>query len=231
MGGRAALWLALLLLSAGCSGGGSPQKSADRPAAGTAGRTETAAVGTVPASQPPATQTATPTPAPSAGEACFMNRTGRLERPRIVIHKAKRRLELFDGTALVARLPVALGSAPIGPKERQGDGRTPEGVYYACVRNDRSKYHLAIGLSYPGGGDAARGLDEGIIDRAQYDAIMDALNGKKRPPWDTGLGGEIMIHGGGTASDWTAGCIAVEDSDMDYLWELVPNGTEVEILP
>lgn len=155
----------------------------------------------------------------------------KMNAPRVIIYKASRQLVVFDAQAEMARMPIALGREPIGPKQNEGDGKTPEGVFYACVRNNQSKYHLSIGLSYPSLADAQRGLAEGIISREQYDAIVSAIGAGKRPPWDTGLGGEIMIHGGGTASDWTVGCIAVDDSDMDFLWEHIGLGTEVQIVP
>ena len=150
---------------------------------------------------------------------------------RIIIEKAPRRLTLYreDGTPLV--MPVALGSHPVGQKEREGDGRTPEGVYYVCTRNGQSRYHLSLGLSYPGEADAARGLREGVITPAEAEVIVSAQRRRVRPPWDTALGGFIMIHGGGTEGDWTAGCVALSDRDMDILWENVPLGTEVEIRP
>ena len=113
---------------------------------------------------------------------------------------------------------------------RRGSG-TPEGVYYACVRNEQSKYHLSIGLSYPNVIDAERGLKRECHRRSEDEAIASAIGTQKRPPWDTPLGGEIMIHGGGTESDWTAGCIGLEEENMAFLWENIEIGTVVEILP
>lgn len=152
-------------------------------------------------------------------------------RCRVIIHKARRVLELWVGGTLLAALPVALGRQPLEHKQQEGDGRTPEGQYHACVRNENSKYHLAIGLDYPNRQDAELGLAEGIISRGQFESIAAALDEGNRPPWDTALGGEIMIHGGGTRCDWTAGCIALDDASMDYLWEHITIGTEVSILP
>ena len=152
-------------------------------------------------------------------------------QPRVLVRKAARVLEVYDGDRLMARIHVVLGFAPVGQKQREGDGRTPEGSYYACVRNAKSKYYLSIGLSYPNAEDAQRGLNAGSISWEQYEQITDAMLRGARPPWDTGLGGEIMLHAGGTNGDWTAGCIAMAPEDMDYLWQHVALGTPVEIAP
>jgi murein L,D-transpeptidase YafK len=112
----------------------------------------------------------------------------------------------------------------------QGDGRTPEGEYYECVRNDHSKYYLSLGISYPNKEDAQAALSAGIISQSVYEQIASAIDNGSRPPWDTALGGSIMIHGGG-ATDWTAGCIAVENDVMDVLWKYCPIGTPIRIVP
>jgi murein L,D-transpeptidase YafK len=159
----------------------------------------------------------------------IMHSVDRVDRPRVVVLKSQRVLEVFDGEKLVARMHVALGRDASGPKSREGDLRTPEGVYYVCVRNSESKYRLSLGLSYPNIADAERGLAEGVISQDQHDAIVDEIRQGRRPPWDTPMGGEIMIHGGGSQRDWTAGCIALDNDCMDFLWKLAPIGTEVEI--
>ena len=151
--------------------------------------------------------------------------------PRILVEKTARRLTLFLADAPAMVFPVALGGAPLGPKRAEGDQRTPEGRYFVCTRNEQSRFHLALGLSYPGAADARLALAEGRVDAATAEAICLAEREQRRPPWDTPLGGFIMIHGGGIArGDWTAGCIALEDAAMDALWPLVPLGTEVEII-
>ncbi len=151
--------------------------------------------------------------------------------PRILIEKAARRLTLFREGFPPLSFPIALGSSPQGTKKAEGDGRTPEGCYYVCTRNEKSKFHLALGISYPSHGDARLAISEGRIDRAALAAIDKAWGEGRRPPWDTPLGGFIMIHGGGTSTDWTAGCVALEDGDMDVLFPLCPMGTAVEIVP
>ena len=150
---------------------------------------------------------------------------------RILIEKAARRLTLFDADGAARAFPVALGRDPVGHKRREGDNKTPEGRYFVCTRNAQSKFHLALGLSYPSAADAGAALEEGRIDAATAAAVAAAEAAGKRPPWDTPLGGFIMIHGGGRDGDWTAGCIALDDADMDVLWAACPLGTPVEIRP
>lgn len=151
--------------------------------------------------------------------------------PRLVVHKAKRQLALYSGTTLVKTYRVGLGLHPVPPKERQGDLATPEGTFYVCLKNDHSQFYLSLGLSYPAPADAARGLRRGLITRSQYEAILAAHERRAAPPWDTPLGGEVFIHGHGSATDWTWGCIALDDPDIRELFGLVPLGTPVEITP
>jgi lipoprotein-anchoring transpeptidase ErfK/SrfK len=151
--------------------------------------------------------------------------------PNIVVSKAKRRLTLYAGGEAVRIYPVGLGSSPKEDKARQGDGRTPEGRFYVCVKNPNSNYYLSLGLSYPNKEHAQRGLRSRIITRAQYDQITKALEAKARPPWNTPLGGEIFIHGAGAKSDWTLGCVALENDDMKELFGAIPRGAPVQIEP
>ncbi len=137
---------------------------------------------------------------------------------RVVIHKAKRELLLQYRGRVLRSYKVALGSNPVGPKTRQGDGKTPEGLYSIVGRNPRSAYHRSLRISYPNEADRARAR------RLRVDP-----------------GGDIMIHGlpngrgfVGRAHrfvDWTAGCIAVTDEEIEEIWRLVPDGTPVEINP
>jgi len=154
-----------------------------------------------------------------------------LVEPKIVINKGKRRLTLYASGAVVRTYRIGLGSRPTGDKEREGDGRTPEGKFYITNKNPRSRYTLSLGLSYPSTEDAARGLRDGLITQAQHDAIVRAIEEKQIPPWGTALGGEIFIHGSGSASDWTLGCIALEDDDIAELFDAVPTKTTVIIEP
>jgi len=154
-----------------------------------------------------------------------------LSEPRVVVEKGARRLRLYAGGEVVRVRRVALGFEPSGDKVRQGDGRTPEGDYTVCMKNPKSNFYLSLGLTYPNAADAGRGLRDGLITRAQHKSITRALTAGRCPPWNTALGGEIFIHGGGTARDWTFGCVALENPEIKELFETLPAGTPVSILP
>jgi hypothetical protein len=155
-----------------------------------------------------------------------------LRDPHLRVRKAARALDVLSGDALLATFHVGLGGSPVGDKEREGDGKTPEGRFYVCCKNRESRYFRSLGLSYPDAEDAERGLRAGLIDRAQHEEIEEMIASGKRPPWDTALGGEIMIHGhGGDRGDWTKGCIALDDDVMDRLFRAIPEGAPVEVVP
>jgi murein L,D-transpeptidase YafK len=131
----------------------------------------------------------------------------------IVVSKTNRVLALMNGAEALKRYQVHLGFAPEGHKLRSGDGRTPEGRYYIDRRNPRSDFFLSLGVSYPNAIDIARARALGV-----------------RP------GGDIFIHGGPRnpadrrKKDWTAGCIAVSDQEMEEIWSMVPTGIPITIL-
>ncbi|HEX8558279.1 MAG TPA: L,D-transpeptidase [Pyrinomonadaceae bacterium] len=185
------------------------------------------------------TPPASPAPAPPAGgplteeEEALNLRPLRLPlaRPRVVVEKGARRLRLYAGDELLRVRRVALGFEPAGDKVRQGDGRTPEGEFYVCMKNERSKFHLSLGLSYPNEEDAARGLRDGLVTRAQAAAITRAVRAGRCPAWNTTLGGEIFIHGGGAAGDWTFGCVALENAEIEELFAALPAGAPVRVEP
>ncbi len=152
-----------------------------------------------------------------------------LKDTELRVFKVAHRLELWASGKRIQSYPVGLGAAPELDKVGEGDHRTPEGRLYICTRNDISKYHLFLGLSYPQPEDAARGLKEGLISKAQHAAILDAHRRKARPPWDTKLGGLVGIHGHGASRDWTWGCVALEDNAIEELWVACPLGTPVLI--
>lgn len=154
-----------------------------------------------------------------------------LSKPRIEVFKAKRELQLFDGDRLIKTYRVALGTNPVPPKESQGDRATPEGSYFICHKNPQSRYHLSLAISYPGPSDAKRGLKAGLISEQESKAIIQADANRKTPPWDTKLGGEVFVHGKGSTPDWTWGCIALDDSDIEELYRLVPTKTRITIYP
>ncbi len=155
--------------------------------------------------------------------------------------KSARLLRFFSEGIHIKSYVIALGSNPVPPKTKRGDNATPEGLYYVCEKNPGSSYHKSLKLSYPGVRDAKRGLDSGLITRSQHDAIVRAVARGRTPPMDTALGGDICIHGGGGCAvtskgevavyDWTQGCIALSNDDVDELFAVVPVGTPVKIKP
>jgi murein L,D-transpeptidase YafK len=136
----------------------------------------------------------------------------------ILIEKAKRRMTLFHEGEVIRQYRIGLGKGGLAPKVREGDGRTPEGVYRISGRNPDSAYHLSLRISYPGPDDIKRARMLGVSP-----------------------GGDIMIHGyeNGTApdersrlpKDWTLGCIAVTNTEIREIWKLVPDGTPIAIRP
>lgn len=140
--------------------------------------------------------------------------TGQIDR--IVVEKAARRMQLWQGDRVVRTYRIALGFAPQGDKDRQGDGKTPEGEFTIDRRNAQSAFHLSLGLDYPRPEDVAH-----------------AAAGGYSP------GGDIFIHGQPNAlpegfklrGDWTAGCMAVTNSEMREIWVVTPIGTVVEVRP
>lgn len=152
-----------------------------------------------------------------------------LVNPKIVVIKSTRLLHLYSNGSLVKSYRVGLGLSPIENKIRAGDRRTPEGEFYICVKNSRSQFYLSLGLSYPNREHAERGLRDGLITRSQYNQIISALIRRRLPPQNTRLGGEIFIHGNGSASDWTWGCVALDHTDIRELFNRVPVGTPVTI--
>jgi len=155
----------------------------------------------------------------------------RLENPHLVVRKGERKLEIFDDEKLIKTYQIVLGFAPEGDKEQEGDGKTPLGEFYVFTKNPNSRFYLSLGLSYPSSDDAARGLKENLISREEHDAILKAVSEKKMPPQNTRLGGEIYIHGGGTEKDWTWGCVALKNEEMKELFDAVPVGAKVTVLP
>ena len=135
---------------------------------------------------------------------------------RIEIDKSDRRLTVFRGGEAMRSYDVALGFAPDGDKTQQGDGRTPEGTFRIDRRNPNSKFHLSLGIDYPKPEDIAQARAAGVSP-----------------------GGDIFIHGQPNGvvvpialpGDWTAGCIAVSDIEIEELWRITPTGTEVVIRP
>lgn len=154
-----------------------------------------------------------------------------VEKPRIVVYKSERKLEFYSDQTLLRTYRVGLGFSPVADKIREGDGATPEGDFYIFVKNNKSAYYLSLGVSYPNPEDAARGLRDGLITKAQHNTILEAIRNKAAPPQYTKLGGLIYIHGHGAGSDWTWGCVALENADIKELYDAVSVGTPVTIKP
>jgi murein L,D-transpeptidase YafK len=137
---------------------------------------------------------------------------------RVIVRKSERRMYLMHGETVLRSYRVALGFNPVGPKEQEGDSRTPEGHYQLTRRNPHSEYFLSIQVSYPNDKD---------LQRARRNRLTP--------------GGSIMIHGLPNElrreptyyekRDWTDGCIAVSDSDMLEIWLMTPQDIPIDILP
>ncbi|MEP6907553.1 MAG: L,D-transpeptidase family protein [Pseudoxanthomonas sp.] len=134
----------------------------------------------------------------------------------IRVAKGARKMELLRGGRVLRTYHVALGGEPMGHKRQQGDQRTPECDYTITYRNAQSRFHLSLRVSYPNAVDRAQAAKRGVDP-----------------------GGDIMIHGGtlhgstppGYAGDWTDGCVAVTNAEIEEIWRLVPVGTPIHIGP
>ena len=154
----------------------------------------------------------------------------RLHDSRVVVaDKSARRLMLFDAGTLQACWPIALGFAPAGHKEVEGDGRTPEG-WYALSDKPWSVFQDAIAIHYPATRDADDALADGLIEASVHARVAAASRRGRLPPQRTAMGGEVLIHGGGTGRDWTLGCIALADDDLRDLRSRLPDGMRSHLL-
>ena len=131
----------------------------------------------------------------------------------IQVHKADRKMYLLHQDKVLKEYDIGLGFAPVGHKQFEGDGKTPEGAYYITHHNPKSRYHLSVGVSYPDVNDRAYAASQGKLP-----------------------GGDIMIHGrsnykGTNKGDWTAGCIAVTDKEMEEVYSMLQQYTPIYILP
>ena len=146
------------------------------------------------------------------------NSSNPAQTDHIIVYKSQHKMDLVSNGKVIKSYKVALGGNPVGPKTRQGDHRTPEGHYRIDTKNAHSRFHLSLHVSYPNAEDQERARKLGV-----------------RP------GGDIMIHGlpdryaylGALHRnyDWTDGCIAVTNAEIEEIWKLVAVGTEVEIKP
>ena len=148
---------------------------------------------------------------------------------KLIIHKTRYMLEFLSNSTILKRYPIALGFNPIDDKLQRGDGCTPEGEFYVCRKVNPSQYYKAFLFSYPNKEDAQRGLHSGIINNQQFNSIVSAIDEASTPPQHTRLGGLIEIHGEGVGYNWTLGCIAMENKDIDELWQYVNEDSIIEI--
>ncbi|MDE2049407.1 MAG: L,D-transpeptidase family protein [Gammaproteobacteria bacterium] len=187
--------------------------------AATANTPTVTAVPTIPAApDTPGSPSSTLPGATQAPRVALLASPGLPRVDHLVVKKSRRRLYLMDGDRIVRSYKIALGLEPTGPKERDGDFRTPEGWYHLARRNPRSDYFLSIQISYPNTSD---------LQRAHLHH------------WQPG--GSIMIHGLPNRlknspwyyqhNDWTDGCIAVSDADMVEIWLLTRDDMPIDILP
>lgn len=153
--------------------------------------------------------------------------------PVIEIWKTARRMQMRQGSTLLGEYRVSLGQNPKAGKQVQGDGRTPVGRYFISDKNPGSRFHRFLGISYPNAEDADRGYRAGLLDAGQWADIFLANLRGQAPPSYTSLGGRVGIHGFGgrpyVPVDWTEGCIAVSDQEIEYIFENAPIGTLVVI--
>jgi murein L,D-transpeptidase YafK len=152
----------------------------------------------------------------------------------IVIKKQEKTLILTTADGSERRHAVVLGKHWAADKTIEGDCATPVGEFYVCVKNPRSRYFLSLGISYPNAEDAVRGLAAGLISNLEHAQIIEAIRLGKMPPQHTRLGGEIYIHGHGEdqragTKDWTRGCIALDNSAMQEVYDCAAIGTPVRI--
>jgi len=141
-----------------------------------------------------------------------------LRADRVLVLKENHTLQLLNKGRVIKIYKVALGGDPVGPKTRQGDHKTPEGVYILDSRNAHSKFYKAIHISYPNAADRAAAREKGVSP-----------------------GGDVFVHGlpngygfmgeAHRLKDWTDGCIAVTNQEIDEIWAAVADGTPIEIKP
>jgi murein L,D-transpeptidase YafK len=137
---------------------------------------------------------------------------------RILVEKSARRLSVWKNGRKLKSYRVALGRNPVGAKQKEGDMKTPEGVYRIDSRNPQSDYHLALHVSYPSNEDTARAAERGV--NAGFDIMVHGI--RNGAGW---IGAFHRWH------DWTAGCIALTNEEIDELWRVTADGTPIELKP
>ncbi|MGA2026972.1 MAG: L,D-transpeptidase [Syntrophobacteraceae bacterium] len=151
--------------------------------------------------------------------------------PEIYVYKEKRRLYVIQSNVMVRDYPIGLGFNPVGDKECEGDGRTPEGDFFICRKDPESRFNKALVLNYPDRKHAERALFAGILSPPELKEILMAAERNAMPPWSAKLGGQLYVHAGEAYKDWTQGSIALYNSDMEELFKIASTGTPVHIRP
>ena len=155
----------------------------------------------------------------------------------LLVDSGTQQLQVMRGDHVEQRFKgISVGRGGVHPKQRQGDDVTPQGRYRVRWIKPDSRFRTFVGIDYPGYDDATRGLQAGIIDAATYDRIVSALDAGEVPPQNTALGGFVGIHGLGAgdskihaAYNWTRGCIALTNDQIDQLMRWALPGTDVLI--
>lgn len=173
---------------------------------------------------------APPPPAPIPGPCLHIE--------RLVANKSERNLRVHCEGGAVFTFPAAFGREPLGAKRVAGDERTPEGDYHVAGPARPSRFHRFLPIDYPSLADADLALAEKRISRADHRRIVEAHRRGLMPPQDTPLGGLLGLHGEGARwrgesklLDWTHGCIALPDAELDFVVDRVKKGTPIRIVP
>lgn len=228
------------------AGSGAPPAAATPTTAATPVATTTPASPVAAIATPPASVASTPSgPEPAAVDDAITCPTTIAELPQsslldvedrrlakgraIVVSKAQRRLMLYDRGKLELCFRVGLGFAPTGHKAVEGDGKTPEG-WYRTSDKPWSTFENAIAIHYPNEDDARAAMADGRIGKKTRDKIIAATKAGSVPPQYTKLGGAVLIHGGGGTTDWTLGCVALDDTDLVTLRPALGRGMRADLL-
>jgi len=157
----------------------------------------------------------------------------------IVVDRSEQRLMIKKDGNVMRSFDAAFGSGGRKAKQKRGDRLTPNGVYKISDIRSSDRFHLFIEINYPSVRDAMHGLKSGLITKREYNMILDAHIYRKRPPQNTPLGGQLGIHGIGNetqdkidiheVADWTQGCIAIRNHEVDALLSYIDIGTTVII--
>lgn len=175
----------------------------------------------------------------SLDELLIERKIAKIEKPKLVINRIDYKLHLYIDTILIKTYNIALGGNPKYSKQTREDRYTPVGDYFICSKKNTTGLGKVLILNYPSLEDAVRGLRDGLISEKEFQLIQESYYKKECPPMDTKLGGYVKIHGNGKFDfilrnlpfvfNWTDGSIAVNNSEIEELYETCPIGTPVYI--